>query len=144
METKAHIELFAKALKAFSAIPPRNRTKLVKATIEKGVDYFLLHHIYKQSHNLKRTSKPGWKRLTSPLMWQTDILELTNLLTKLGCRDNRMQDAVDIVLSKQQDDGKWILEHKVSYNFQVAIERKGKPSKWVTLNALKLMKGYYK
>jgi hypothetical protein len=134
----------AKALKAFSEIPPRNRTNAVKVTIENGVDYFLKHHIYKQSHNLKRTSKPGWKRLGFPLMWQTDILELSNILIRLGGRDERMQDAVDIVRSKQQEDGKWILENTVSNRFQIALERKGKPSKWVTLNALKLLKGYHK
>ena len=26
--------------------------------------------------------------------------------------------------------------------FQVNIERKGKPSKWITLNALEVLKGY--
>jgi hypothetical protein len=134
----------AKALKAFSEIPPRNRTKAVKVTIEKGVDYFLKHHIYKQSHNLRKVSKPGWKRLGFPLMWQTDVLELSNILIKLGCRDNRMQDAVDIVQSKQQEDGRWILENTVSNRFQVNLERKGKPSKWITLNSLKLIKSYYK
>jgi hypothetical protein len=76
-------------------------------------------------------------------MWQTDILELLNILTMLGYRDNRMQDAVDIVLSKQREDGRWRLENTVSNHFQVNLERKGKPSKWVTLNALKALKDYY-
>ncbi len=133
----------AKALKALAEIPAQRRTKAIKATIVQGVDYFLKHHIYKQSHDLSKVSKPGWKRLGFPLMWQTDILELLNILTKLGYRDNRMQDAVDIVLSKQREDGRWMLENTVSNRFQANLERKGKPSKWVTLHALKAIKAYY-
>jgi hypothetical protein len=54
-----------------------------------------------------------------------------------------MQDAVDLVLSKQTDQGKWNLEMTYNGRFQADIEQKGKPSKWVTLNAMRMLKRYF-
>jgi len=132
-----------KALKALAAIPADKRSEDVKATIEKGAEYLLIHHVHKRSHDLSRLSKPGWVRFGFPLMYPTDVLEILGILTKLGYRDKRMQEAVDLVISKQDDQGRWSLENTFNGRFQTNIEQKGKPSKWVTLNALKVLKSYY-
>jgi len=133
----------AKALRALSAIPTDERSADVQNTLEEGVEYLLKHHIYKQSHHLTQASKPGWKRFGFPLMYQTDIVEILGILTQLGVRDERMQDAVDIVVSKQDDDGKWNLANTFNGRLQIDIEEKGRPSKWITLNALRVLKRYY-
>jgi hypothetical protein len=132
-----------KALKALAEIPTDKRSKDVKNTIEKGAEYMLKHHIHKRSHDLSRVSKPEWLRFGFPLMWNTDVLEILGILTKLGYKDKRMQEAVDLVASKQDDQGRWILESTFNGRFQVNIEKRGKPSKWVTLDALKMLKGFY-
>ena len=132
-----------KALKALSEIPVKERSKDVKRTIEDGVEYLLEHHIHRRSHNLSRVSKPGWLRFGFPLMYQTDVLEILGILTKLGYRDNRMQEAVDLVVSKQDYEGRWKLESTFNGRFHTNIEQKGKQSKWITLNALKVIKNYY-
>jgi len=132
-----------KALKALAEIPVNERSQGMKKTIEKGVEYMLNHHIYKRSHDLSRVSKPSWLQFGFPLMWQTDILEILGILTKLGFKDQRMQEAVDLVISKQDDHGRWNLESTFNGRFQVNIEQKGKPSKWITLNALKVLKRFY-
>ena len=101
------------------------------------------HHIYKKSHNLAKVSKPGWLRFGFPLMYQDDALEVLGILTNLGYKDERMQEAVDLVVSKQDAEGRWKLENTYNGRFQTNIEYKGEPSKWITLNALKALKGYY-
>ena len=131
-----------KALKALAEIPFNQRSKEVKNTIEEGVDYLLKHHIYKRSHDLGRVSKPGWLRFGFPLMYQTDVLEILGILTRLGYHDERMQGAIDKLISKQDDQGKWKLESTFNGRFQTNIEQKGKPSKWITLNALKALKNF--
>ena len=131
-----------KALKTLAEIPENKRTKEVKNTINEAVDYLLLHHIYKRSHDLSKKSKPGWLKLGFPNMYQTDILEILNILTKLGVKDERMQDAVDIVISKQNDKGQWILENTFNGRFLTNIECKDKPSKWITLRALQALRLY--
>ena len=131
-----------KTLKALAEIPGNKRTPNVKNTINQAVEYLLIHHIYKRSHDLSKKSKPGWLRLGFPLMYQTDILEILDILTRLGIKDERMQDAMDIVVSKQDDQGRWILENTFNGRFITNIETKGKPSKWITLNAIRVLKKY--
>lgn len=133
----------AKALKALAEVSPDKRSKEVEAKIENGVEYMLKHHIYKRSHDLSRVSKPGWLRFGFPLMYQTDALEILGILTKLGYKDERMQETVDLVISKQDTQGRWNLESTFNGRFQVNIERKGELSKWITLNALKALKRFY-
>jgi hypothetical protein len=103
----------------------------------------LRHHIYKRSHDLSRVSKPSWLRFGFPLMYQTDALEILGILTKLGYKDERMQETVDLVISKQDVQGRLKLESTFNGRFQVNIERKGELSKWITLNALKALKRFY-
>ena len=133
----------AKALKALAEILPEKRDTKTEATIKVGAEYFLKHQIYKKSHNLAKVSKPGWLRFGFPLMYQDDALEVLGVLTNLGYKDERMQEAVDLVVSKQDTKGRWKLENTFNGRFQTNIERKGEPSKWITLNALKALKGYY-
>jgi len=132
-----------KALKALAEIPPNRRSPDVKTTIEKGAEYMLKHHIHKRSHDTSRVSKPKWLRFGFPLMWNTDALEILGILTRLGYKDQRMQEAVDLVTSKQDDQGMWTLESTFNGRFQVNIEQKNKPSKWLTLNALRALKKFY-
>ena len=82
-------------------------------------------------------------RFGFPLMYQTDVLEILNILTSLGCNDERMQEALDLVISKQDDQGRWNLMNTFNGRFQTNIEQKGKPSKWVTLKALTALKQFY-
>ena len=132
-----------KALKALAEIPAEQRSAGVVDTIERGVEYLLKHHIYKRSHDVSKVSKPGWLRLGFPLMYQNDVLEILGILASLGCRDPRMQEAVDLVLSKQDENGMWKLENTFNGRFQTSIEQKGASSKWVTLNALRALKNFY-
>ena len=132
-----------KALKALAEIPFNQRNEKVKNTIEKGAEYLLKHHIYKRSHDLSRVSKPGWLRFGFPLMYQTDVLEILGILTRLGYHDKRMLEAIDLLISKQDDHGKWKLKSTFNGRFQTNIEQKGKTSKWITLNALKVLKNFY-
>jgi hypothetical protein len=132
-----------KSLKALAEIPADKRTKDVAETIEKGAEYMLKHRIHKRSHDLAQVSKPGWLRFGFPLMYQNDVLEVLGILTKLGYRDERMQEAIDLVVSKQNEAGQWNLENTFNGRFQTNIEQKGKPSKWITLNALTALKRVY-
>ncbi len=132
-----------KALKALADVPSDKRSSDMKETIEKGVEYLLKHHIHKRSHNLQRVSIPAWLEFGFPLMYNTDALEVLGILTKLGCRDERMQEALDLVISKQDEQGRWKLERTFNGRFLVNIEQKGKPSKWITLHALMALKRIY-
>jgi len=125
-----------KSLKALSAIPIELRSDDVKTKIDELVEFILIHHIYKKSHELNRDAKPGWKRLGFPLMYQTDILEILTILIDLDIKDKRMDDALALLKSKQLSDGRWKLENTYNGKFVVDIEKKGEPSKWITLKSM--------
>lgn len=132
----------AKTLKALAAIPPDKRSPASQQKIAELSEYFLKHHLYKKSHSLSEIARPGWLKLGFPLMYQTDILELLNIFATLKIEDPRLQDAIAIIKSKQMQDGKWKLENSNNGKMLVNIERKGQPSKWITLKALQVLKTY--
>jgi hypothetical protein len=132
-----------KTLKALSEIPENQRSTDIKNMIKIGAEHIFKHHIYKRSHDLNHVAKPSWLKFGFPLMYQTDALEVLGILTQLGYRDERMQEAIDILISKQDDQGRWKLENTFNGRFQANIEQKGKPSKWITLNALRVLKRFY-
>ena len=130
-----------KALKAMSAVPPEKRTAEINKLIKEAAEFMLLHHIYKQSHNLSKTSKPGWTKFGFPLMYQTDALEILDILTALGIRDSRMDEAIALVISKQNENGRWLQEN-VYNTLLFPLDKKGEESKFVTLRALRVLKWY--
>lgn len=131
-----------KALKALSWIPEEARSPEVKETLLKGAEYFLQHHVHKRSHAPDKICKPGWLKFGFPLMYQTDALEILGILTKVGYHDKRMQEAIDLLISKQDNMGRWVMESTFNRHFQVNIESKDKPSKWITLNALRVLRAH--
>lgn len=47
------------------------------------------------------------------------------------------------MVEKQDDQGRWLLEMGFNGRMQTNMEARGKPSKWVTLNALRVLKRVY-
>jgi hypothetical protein len=132
----------AKALKALAAVPKGMRTALISEKTDELVEYFLIHKLFKKSRELEKTSKPGWLRLGFPLMYQTDILELLMVMTELGIQDKRLGDALDILKGKMTTEGMWIMETSNNGKMIADIEKKGSPSKWITLRALRVLEYY--
>ncbi len=134
-------------LQAFAEIPPEKRSPQVQETLEAGVTFLLIHHVYKHSHDL---SKPisQYTQLGFPLFVDTEMLRMLLFLTRLGIRDDRMQEAVDLLVKKQDKLGRWKQQHafpktRASGFMILPDEEKGQPSKWVTLRALTALKRYY-
>jgi hypothetical protein len=131
-----------KALRALAEIPLDRRTDAIENTIRNGADYLLRHHVHKRSHAPEQVANPRWLQLGFPLFWRIDVLEMVAVLVKLGYHDSRMQEAVDLVISRQDEQGRWLLETTFNRLMHVSIERKDHPSKWVTLNALRMLKSF--
>ncbi|MHA2060406.1 MAG: hypothetical protein ACW976_06490, partial [Candidatus Ranarchaeia archaeon] len=134
-----------KILKAFSMIPESKRSLEMREIISQEIEKTLENRVYKYLRNSdgSRKDKAGWKRFGFPLFYQTDLLEVMDTLTRLHVKDERMQDAVDIILETQQDDGKWLLKNTYNGKMWVDIEEKNKSSKWVTLRAIRILKRLY-
>ncbi len=132
-----------KAIKALAEIPQSGRSREVSDCLGRAAEFMLIHHIHKRSHDLGKLSKPGWKKFGFPLMYQTDVLEVLNLLLDLGHRDERMAEAVALVEALRREDGRWLLENSYNKSMGVKVEQLGQPSKWITLNALWALKRWH-
>ncbi len=131
-----------KPLKALAEIPHPRRSVAVRRTIDQSVEFLLRHRLHKRSHNLDCIAKPIWAKFGFPLMWQTDALEMFDLLTGFGVRDERMADAADLILTKRTERGWWLLERTTPDRTLVSLERMGRPSKWVTFFALRSLRRF--
>jgi len=63
-------------------------------------------------------------------------------LTRLNCSDSRMHDAVLYLIKKQTQEGKWKMQ-KPTEKLMIPIDKKGEPSKWVTLRAMIAFRRYF-
>ncbi len=128
-------------LEAFSETPVQNRSKNMQAAIQQGAEFLLMHHLFQADHHNFKTINQSWLKLSFPWFYIYNILRGLDIITKLGyIRDKRIEKAVDIILKKRGEDGKWALENSPNGRMFVNIESKGKPSKWITLKALGILK----
>ena len=92
---------------------------------------------------MRSTTKPSrsWFRFGFPVFYVTDVLQNLESLTSFGYgADPRLAAAMDLVSSKQDGDGRWKMEYTYNGKTWVDIEEKRKPSKWVTLRALRVLR----
>jgi len=133
-----------KMLKALAQIPESYRSVDLNRIINQEVEIVLDNGIFKYLRNPdgSRKDKAGWKRFGFPLFYQSDILEVLDILTVLGVKDERMQESVDWVI-ECQESGKWNLKNTYNGKMLCEIEEKNKPSKWITLRASRVLKRYF-
>jgi hypothetical protein len=111
----------------------------------KEVGNLMDNNIYQYLRNPDdaRKDKAGWKRFGFPLFYQTDILEIMDTLTRLGIKDPRMSPAIKIIQDAKQKNETWLLKNTYNGKMWIDIEEKNKPSKWITLRALRVLKRYH-
>jgi hypothetical protein len=59
--------------------------------------------------------------------------------------DQRIQEGLNLVLEKQDHRGRWPSEREIPVRktFPIPFETVGRPSKWVTLGALNMLRQLY-
>jgi len=129
---------------AFSRLPVECRTGLIKRAIEAGVDFFLSVDPSTAGFPGHRTGVPDkrWWQFRFPSFWGADILQIAEAFTALGYgSDPRLANTLDLIRGKQDEAGRWPLEY-VDYTHKMWVEygTRGKPNKWVTLRALRVLK----
>ncbi len=132
-----------KMLRALSRIPKAQRSRDLNRIIKQEVEIVLQNGIFRYLRNPdgSRKEKAGWKRFGFPLFYQSDVLEVLDILTELGVKDKRMQDSIDLVIHSQIDS-KWNLKNTYNGKMICKIDEKNKPSKWITLRASRVLKRY--
>ncbi|MBL8133657.1 MAG: nitrogen fixation protein NifH [Anaerolineae bacterium] len=130
-----------KAMKALAAVPPAERDPLVQRAVERGAAFLLRYDLAKAEYPTTDPISPSWFKLGFPLSYWSDLLETLTVLLDLGyAGDPRLEGAYGWLLNEQDEQGRWALLHTVNSRMWTNIERQGKPSKWITLRALRAIK----
>jgi hypothetical protein len=135
-----------KAMLAFSKVPLSKRTIKMKAAIDQGVDFLLGYDPAVADYPFAFGNRPNssWFKFGYPIGYITDVLQNLEVLAALGkAQDTRLDRALELVGKKQDEQGRWRMEYSYNGKTWVDIEEKGKPSKWITLRALRVLKAAY-
>jgi hypothetical protein len=108
---------------------------------EAGARELMLQHRLVYSDHTGQVINPHFTRLAYPYRWHYSILRGLEYFARAGARrDDRLQGAIDWLKARRSPDGLWPLEHKYAAKEFFTMERVGKPSRWVTLRALRVLK----
>lgn len=133
-----------KVMLAFAQLPLSKRTPLIKNAIKQGVDFLLSTDPARADWSSGGTQKPNssWWKFGFPVFYVTDILQVVEALVDAGYgSDPRLSNAIKLIRQKQEDQGRWPLEYDYSGKTWVEFGTKKQPNKWVTLRALRTLKG---
>jgi hypothetical protein len=130
-----------KVMLAFSAIPVKQRTPLMKRAIKQGADFLFSVDPASATYPTRNDAKPDrrWWKFGFPVFYVTDLLQNVEALAALGYGgDTRLANALALIRDKQDEHGRWPLE--IDYQTRVDFGPKKQPNKWVTLRALRALK----
>jgi hypothetical protein len=117
----------------------RNVRRL-RAAQRRGREFLLEHRLFR-SHRTGEIIKPVFARFAFPPRWHYDILRALDYFRTVNApRDERLREAIDIVRGAQRPDGRWLLQNVYPGKTYFELERRGAPSRWNTLRALRVLK----
>jgi hypothetical protein len=121
----------------------------VAAARRRGEEYLLERRLLRRKstgERIEHDRKGGgsWTRFAFPTWWHYDVLRGLEHLMRAGVEpDERVVEAIDVVASKRDRDGRWPLD--VQYPGRMPVETdegEGRPSRWNTLRALRVLRWY--
>jgi hypothetical protein len=91
-----------------------------------------------------RKGNGSWTRFAFPTWWHYDVLRGLEYLRSAGVTsDERMAEASELVASKRDGDGRWLLETRYPCVMPIETdEGEGRPSRWNTLRALRVLRWF--
>ncbi|MFN8377806.1 MAG: nitrogen fixation protein NifH [Anaerolineae bacterium] len=133
----------AKVMLVFAKLPAERRTPRIEAAIARGVDFLLGIDPVTADYPMPEGMKPNraWWQFGFPVFYIGDILQIAEALARLGYgNDPRLASTLALVKKKQDAAGRWAQEYNYGSKTWGDFGRKGLPSPWVTLRALRTLK----
>ena len=107
-----------------------------------AIEFILLHQLY-ISERTGEIIKKEFLRLSYPSRWRYDILRALDYFRYSKTPwDDRMSPAINVLLNKRNSDATWNLQANHPGKIHFEMERPGKPSRWNTLRAMRVLKFY--
>ena len=117
-----------------------HKLRAVRAAQGRGREFLLVHRLFR-SHRTGEVIKPIFTRFSFPPRWHYDILRALDYFQAVNApHDERLAEAIDIVLGSRRADGRWPLQNRYRGKTFFELERLGAASRWNTLRALRVLK----
>ncbi|WP_024368277.1 hypothetical protein [Arthrobacter sp. TB 26] len=106
----------------------------------RGEEYLLERRLFRRK-STGEVIDPAWLEFTFPTRWYYDVLRALEYFRSAGDPpDPRMAEAIELLRSKRQPDGTWLLENTHPGQVHFGLEDgDGQPSRWNTLRALRVL-----
>lgn len=113
------------------------------AARRRGEEYLLERRLFRRKSTGKVVN-PAWLQFSFPTRWHYDVLRALDYFRSVGdVPDQRLDEAIELLRSKQQPDGTWLLENTHRGQVHFALEEgDGRPSRWNTLRAMRVLSWY--
>src|SRR5438105_2149829 len=108
-----------------------------------GEQYVLERKLFRRK-STGEVVNPAWLQFSFPTRWHYDVLRALEYFRSVGdVPDSRMDEAIDLLRSKQQPEGTCLLENTHPGAVHFALDDgDGRPSRWNTLRALRVLRWY--
>ena len=105
-----------------------------------GEEYLIERSLFRRK-STGEVADPGYLDFAFPYYWHYEVLRALDYFRRSGTApDPRMAKAIEVVRSKRQPDGRWLLDRihpgRVHFHIESPI---GAPSRWNTLRALRVL-----
>ncbi|MEA2572707.1 MAG: hypothetical protein QOH93_5 [Chloroflexia bacterium] len=109
----------------------------------RGQEYLLERRLLRR-RTTGEVIDPAFMRFSFPTWWHYDVLRGLEYLRRAGVTpDERVAEAIELVESKRDGDGRWPLENRYPGTMPVELDEvEGQPSRWNTLRALRVLDWY--
>jgi hypothetical protein len=113
------------------------------AARRRGQEYLLERKLCRRK-STGNVVDPAWLQFSFPTRWHYDVLRALEYFRTAGDPpDQRVDEAINVLRSKQQPDGTWLLENTHPGEVHFTLEDgDGRPSRWNTLRALRVLSWY--
>ncbi|MBI9050991.1 MAG: hypothetical protein JEZ00_16335 [Anaerolineaceae bacterium] len=132
-----------KVMMAFAKLPSERHTALIQQAIQRGIDFLLAVDPAEAAYPTGWNDNPSrnWWKFGFPVFYVTDMLQILEVFATLNkLDDSRLKNAINLLESKQDEQGKWPLEYSYTGKTWVDFGALKQPNKWVTLRALRVLK----
>ncbi|MBA3072434.1 MAG: hypothetical protein FP831_02475 [Anaerolineae bacterium] len=129
--------LVLEALMQFQNHSPAEENHRLTEAVQKGQDFLLRNNLGLREN---KPIKNQWSTFSFPSYWFYDILTAVDYFCTFRTNKNkRIQMAVDLILHKATDNGRWLLGSHHPGKTYFEMEKPGSVSRWNTLRTLRIM-----
>lgn len=110
-------------------------------TAEQMAMEFMLEHKLFRSDKTGQIIDEKFTLFAYPYYWHYDVLRGLSYFARVNApHDRRLQDAIDLLERQRLKDGTWAIRCKYPGRVYFDMEKAGKPSRWNTLRALRVLR----